>query len=251
MAHGYAKMAHMAREEIVSILGPFVELERTLKSGKTKRRLRVEIESTPIVHDFSDRALGALPAKAIAEHLQEELSKATGGISESTKDARKKAAKAFASGKGWAKRRYAGGRIGSTPPDQANMDRPGVFSGRLRDSIVAAEHRDNASWIVNVAANRLSRATARTEGEYQALLKSIAIMMPSLRNPQALARSPKVREAVEKSIHMLIAVAKDRQDELKTRRDLAALQLLGMGSGPIGTILSAVVSSSRTHGTLR
>jgi len=251
MAQGCAKMAHMAREEVVSILGPFVELERTLKSGKTKQRLRIEIESTPIVHNFNDRALGALPAKAIAEHLKDEISKATGAISESTKDARRKAAKAVAAGKSWATKRYAGGRIGSTPPDQANMDRPGVFSGRLRDSIVANEHRDKASWIVNVAANRLSRATARNEGEYQTLLNRIANMMPSVHDPQALARSPKVREAVEQSIYMLIAVAKDRQDELRTRRDLAALQALGMGNGLIGTILSAIVSRRRTRGTLR
>jgi hypothetical protein len=107
--------------------------------------------------NVSPKDLGAPVANAIAFHLSEKMKGISATASKATIRARQSAELAMQAGKSWAMKRYAGGRIGSKPPNVS--DRLFNDSGRFAESIVAAAASDG-TWRVNVAANRLDPQTA-------------------------------------------------------------------------------------------
>lgn len=132
---------------------------RTTKSGK--RRHTIRIEAAPVAIDVDPKRLGKPVADGIANHLREAVKNISEVAAPATLATRKREEKAFNEGKPWATRRFSGGRIGATAPNQT--DRKFNNSGRFAQSIVANGSSDGA-WRVNVAANRLDSTTAGAAG---------------------------------------------------------------------------------------
>lgn len=197
---------------------------RTAKSGR--QRVTVECESEPIAHNLDPRQLGAGPAAAIAEHLRQRVSGINARPSDATLERRKRFAREAAEGQPTASRRYNGGRIGATPPNQS--DRLFNDSGRLAKSIVARAASSATSagqYVINVAANRLDSSTFKA-GAFSAMLDRLAQYVPELRNPRLIADSIPVRRAVEDGMRQMIQKQQARISEL---RDARVREIVGVG----------------------
>jgi len=145
----------MTRRENIIVLGGGLEHRTNLKTGK--ERFSVQLKSDPITINLDPKTLGKPVAEAIAHHLRERVRGISERASPATLRARAVAAKAFAAGEAWALKRYAGGKMGGRAPNQS--DRSFNDSGRFAESIAVGASKDD-SWRINVAANRLSSATA-------------------------------------------------------------------------------------------
>ena len=209
-------------QKVITLHGPFRELERTTSRGKKKRRTNIIVQATPIVHDFDSVRLGDKPAKAITEHLriQGKRESAKRQVSASTERTRESHIRGFNQGKRWAKKRYGGGRTGDTPPSSSRIRRLGYFSGRLVNGLFTRENPTLKEWTTNVPANRLNRDTSRTEAEFRKMLDGVLDIFPSLRNPSLILKDPDVKAAVRESIRDFIFVG--TQEQLRRRAQLSA-----------------------------
>lgn len=171
----------------------------TRRSTTGKVRHSVRIEAEPIVIDQDAKRLGKPVAEQIANHYREKIRGLTAQASEATIKARKVAAKAFAEGKSWALRRYAGGRTGALPPNQS--DRLFNDSGRFANTIVAGAGSDNA-WRINVAANRLDSTTAGQNG-VDRIWNRLVQLIPEFGNAAILMENAILKRTIER-------VAKER-----------------------------------------
>lgn len=154
-------MASQPDEVIAINLPPDIkERTRTLKSGKTQTRYTVEVRSEPIVHVFNDKELGRKPADVLAQILRENLQlfSFSHPVSASTMKKRRYNASALKRGEKYALRRYSGGRMGMREPVAGAA---GWFkdSGRLIESLYPTHNKDEGHYTINVAANRLDRAS--------------------------------------------------------------------------------------------
>lgn len=161
----------MGKENVI-ILGGGLE-QRTNAKGKS--RFTVSIKSEPLVVNLDPKALGAPVAQAIAFHLKERVKGITATASEATIKAREVARRAFAAGKPWAMKRYAGGKMGARMPAQSDS----LFndSGRFADGIAVGAAKD--TFRINVPANRLSgdaRTVERIWGKLLELVPEFADM---------------------------------------------------------------------------
>jgi hypothetical protein len=206
----------------VMIINPGLEA-RTTKSGKG--RFAVRIDAEPIIINNSPKELGKPVAEAIANHFRQRIRTLAAVTSPATLRARKVAAKAFAEGKAWAMKRYAGGRIGSLPPNQTEM----LFrdSGRFADSIVANASADNA-WRINVAANRLDPATAGTSG-VQRIWQRLVQLIPEFGNAALLMDNEILKRTIRRVAEERIKVGKVT-DKGVTHIEAFAAQFLKSGT---------------------
>ena len=200
--------------------------KRTNLKGKTTNRVSFEIKSEPIVHTFDDEALGMGPAVALKEILSEQIKGIMQVASRETLRRRKSAKLNFGHPSKSDKKRYTGGRIGAKKPDQTVR----LFndSGRLADGLSVRKNRQAAGerdWVVNVPINRFTDDTAD-------LAKQLASLVPAIGQPQTLRGNPKLAAAVNESIGLLIAKAKDASDakrlQLKQARLNAARAAFGL-----------------------
>ena len=81
----------MPRQTITAIGEGFLQMERTNKKGKVKRRVALEIKTSPVLFD-ADEISGAKPAQAIAAEIEEGLDNG-GTVKLSTVDRRIRYAK--------------------------------------------------------------------------------------------------------------------------------------------------------------
>jgi hypothetical protein len=162
--------------------------ERTSKSGKL--RYSIKVTSEPLAFDLDERKLAAPVAAAIAHHLREKIKGITAQASPATIKAREVAARAFAQGKSWALKRYAGGRTGPMAPNQSSA----LFndSGRFAETIVAGATKDG-SYRINVAANRLSGPDAGR------IFERLKQLVPEFAQPSLLLANDFVRRALNEA----------------------------------------------------
>lgn len=200
---------------------------RSSKSGR--QRVTVECRSEPIVHNLDPKQLGAGPAAAIAQHIRDRISGIVARASDATIERRKRAAREASEGMPTASRRYAGGRIGSMPPDQS--DRLFNDSGRLAKSIVARAAQ-GAEYVINVAANRLDSSTFKA-GAFSAMLDRLAQYVPELRNSRLLAESIPVQRAIRDGMAQMIQKQEARISELREARTQA---IVGLGRAALGLV---------------
>lgn len=196
---------------------------RTSASGR--QRVTVEVRSEPLVHNLDPKQLGAGPAAAIAEHLRQRIMGIAARASDATIARRKRAAREAAEGQPTAARRYAGGRIGATPPAQS--DRLFNDSGRFAKSIVAraANVDGEGTYIINCAANRLDESTFGKG--FAGMLERLAQYVPEIRNPKLLLDSLPMRRAIKEGMAQMIQKQEARISEL---RDARAKAIVGIGS---------------------
>lgn len=199
-----------------------------------KERVTVVVKAEPLVHNFDPKTLGRGPAKAIAFHLAERIREIATAAKPATLLYRKKAAKAFAEGKEWARKRYGGGRMGDRAPNQS--DRAFNDSGRFAESITANGSSDGA-WRVNVAANRLNGETGNFERIYQKLIA----LVPEFANPELLMSQDLIQAAIKKSANDIVTKlgASSRNVGLELAKQVidlaeAAFGLLEPGLGDVG-----------------
>lgn len=125
---------------------------RTRPSGK--QRVTLEVKSEALGINTDERAIAMQVAHAFAEDIKALIRNGSSFATLTTQRFRQRARKAYDDGAAWAKKRYAGGKIGAMPPDQTKRDL--LDSGRLVKGIVAMLTRDVGTAVVNVPANRLN-----------------------------------------------------------------------------------------------
>ncbi len=212
------------------------ERRGTLASGaKRKARYSIEIRSEPLLVDLDEMNLGNGPAEAIASLIRDQIN----GISERASDAtiaiRKKAAKAFAEGKGLA--RYAGGRLGPMAPNTS--DKLFVDSGRLARGIHVRPNMTDKTYSVNVAANRLNPGLFGAG--YEAMVNKLVSRVPAL-DPKKLMGMPTVEKAISQAVSDMVAKAEANSEaailrklgQLRAAKKRALQAVLGVARGALG-----------------
>lgn len=205
--------------------------ERFTKGGKGGK-FTVDVEATPLVHTFDDRALAAAGAEALVDALRDDF----GGqpvAAEATREKRNYHARRWrglvderaGSNRSWLQKMYSGGRTGETPP-KSGVESPRRWSGssRLFQTVTARWVDRAGAFIVNVAANRLKRRELATK---------FAQDMPTLENLAAFSRSPEFKKALAEGMGVLIAKAGKVSDAkrvaLRQKQLAVARGLLDLG----------------------
>jgi hypothetical protein len=206
----------MASDDVI-VLNDGLE-QRTSKTGK--QRYTIKVSSEPVIFDLDPKRLGAPVAQAIAHHFRERIKGIAARAAPATIKAREVAAKAFAAGKPWAMKRYAGGRTGATAPNQS--DRMFNDSGRMEKTITA-NASSNGAWRVNVAANRLSGDPASVAKIYAKLVE----LVPEFGNPALLMQNDLLKRTLEKATQGMITKARMQTGKLKVQ---LVRSILGLAS---------------------
>ena len=214
----------MTRPETIvlnSISGGSASIRRrfSAKTGRaSKDRVTIEIESEPLVHMFDDTALGAGPAQAIRDKVEQAIKSITAQASAST-IARRKRAYLDLSGGGADKatrQRYTGGRIGTKLPTGSTT----LFndSGRLADGLFTRQNPSEGNWTTNVPANRFTPDTQHLVGK---LFDLIGNQISS----SALLSDIGVRRALRDSLDQLLVKAKNETDIKRQQLQLAQMNV--------------------------
>lgn len=211
----------MATKQETIILNDFgsvmSKLRRRTTSRGTKSRVTLEIKSEPLVHVFDDVALGSGPANAIRDVLERSI-KAIGQMS--ALETRKRRARAqidFRTNPGgskWLKKRYSGGRIGPKEPNQTFR----LFndSGRLAEGLFVRQNPREATFTVNVPANRFTDATRH-------LIPQLISLATSFGSPEKILADKAVQKEIRDSIGLILKKARSSRDAkrvLQAQREL-------------------------------
>lgn len=204
--------------------GVFKERRRTTSRG-TKSRVTVEFQTDELLFNLDEFVLGQGPAEAIATILAEQIRAIKRTVSDAT-IRRRQSAMRNPNSKSYRKR-YAGGRIGPTPPTDSTTY--GNDSGRLARSIHVRDNPTDASYTVNVAANRFDEESFG-RGFIQ-FLQTLASLVPALGNPASLTQHPAFNKAVDEAVDVMVAkgvteakaAAESRRKQLEAARKAAAL----------------------------
>lgn len=210
----------------------------TLKSGaQRKARYSIEINSEPLLFDLNEMNLGGKLAEVWAQRIRDNILGIAVPASKATQAMRSKAAAAFSSGASWALKRYGGGRIGSMPPNQS--DKLFNDSGRLATGIHVRQNLTDASYTVNVPANRLNRETFGAG--YDAMVARFVSLVPML-DPKKALGDPQIEKAIKESVDQMVTklesnaeaalargLAKLRAEKLRLAKQIGAVVARGLG----------------------
>lgn len=160
--------------------------ERVNKAGNVtgyRSNITIEVHSEPIAVCLDETAVARFIAEAYAKQVREQTKQIGETVKPSTAKARRVVEKAFAAGKGYALKQYAGGRIGVTPPNNTNQSFN--HSGRLADSIVAQLRGkdDSAEWVINYAANRWDIKHWGDAAKMEAAFRKWVSLVPVMSHP--------------------------------------------------------------------
>lgn len=185
----------------------------TAKGTQRKARYSFEIVSEPLLHDLNELNLGRGPAEAIKDLIKDQINGISVTASKATIAMRIKARAALERGESWATKRYAGGRIGIMPPGVS--DKLFQDSGRLRESIFVSPNLTDATYTVNVAANRLNPDLFGSG--FTEMIGRLVALVPAL-NPKTLRGMPTIERAIQQSVTDMIAKAQDNLDATIARK---------------------------------
>lgn len=130
------------------------------RTRSTKQYVTIDVKSESLGVVVSEQAFAQVLADAFIKDLKDIIRNGSSWASLTTQRFRKRAREAFEQGADWAMDRYAGGRLGSMPPNQTKRDL--LDSGRLVEGLVATATKDASTVIVNAPANRLNNDGVRT-----------------------------------------------------------------------------------------
>lgn len=202
--------------------------------GRSKSRRTIEIVSEPLLHDFDANMLGVKPSEAIKNAISAGI-KAVSAVASAATLRRRERAKRRLSGApsprqesfrrrgapydGSYEQRYAGGRIGLKMPGQTVR----LFndSGRLADGLAVRQNPTDATFTVNVPANRLDPSEFNPTGLFNRMIDKLRQYVPILSDARKLLEDPKVREAINESIRDMILKG-DSRDQKKLEAAAAA-----------------------------
>ena len=190
--------------------------KRTTKKGKVSTRTTIEIESEPLVHVFDDTALGAGPAQAIKEALERGIKAINQTARPSTLAFRRRARKALTAGASWAKNRYKPLRGDATNRLPGHSDRLFNDSNTLAEGLFVRQNTAEKNFTVNVPS---SRFTSHTEH----LAERLVQLVPALSSPRSMLNDREVTKAIEESLDLLIAKARNIADAKRAQMRLQQL----------------------------
>lgn len=198
-------------QEVFVLSEPLGLEERRRTTGRgTKSRFTISVRTDPLIFNLSEISLGKKPALALQQAIQEGI-RAIGEVaSESTRLKRSYAASALAGGSRWAVRRYSGGRIGTTLPNQS--DRLFNDSGRFARGIFARQNPQENSWTINVPANRLDPSTFPDQSRFLGMVEKLRSLVPAFGAPLS---QPSVKRAIGETLDAMITKADDRNWQQK------------------------------------
>jgi hypothetical protein len=179
---------------------------RTSKTGR--QRYTITVKAEPLVINMDPKTLGATAAQAIVTFFKQSIRNISASAAPNTIRARETAARN--AGKPWVQRRYAGGRIGSMPPN-AHGNTAFNDSGRFASSITANASSDGA-WRINVAANRMQDATS---GGVLRIWTRLVQLVPEFGDPRKLMSNDFMKRAIKMAASDAIKKAHARTSELR------------------------------------
>jgi hypothetical protein len=201
------------------------ERQRTGVRGKTSARWTVQIKADKLPILLDPKAMGKIPAEAIARVIQDKIRGLNETVTLATQLYRKRAADSFRRGVPFAKRRYGGLHIppaasivqihgtravgkasNRLAPMMPGENSPSFWrdSGRFIAGLIVRPTRDN-EWVVNVPANRLDPVTFH--GGREALLvqvRRLQELVPEFGDARALEKHPEVRLAIGESTDAIL-----------------------------------------------
>ena len=185
------------------------ERQRTTSEGTTSR-YTMTLTAEPIIHDFAALKLNPAVAKAIGELIKKQIGDIKEKASEATIEKRARAAEAYARGKPWALKRYAGGRTGGMPPESASYDRLFNDSGRLAQSIAVMQNPKEEGFTINVAANRLNPETF-SGGAFTRMIERLRELAPAFKGGIEVLQDQAVNDAVKQAqAEFIVNAARDQ-----------------------------------------
>jgi hypothetical protein len=191
----------------------------TLASGEMRKaRYAFDIRSEPLLFDLNEMALGGKLAEVWAQRIRDNIHGIAEPASKATQAFRAAAGAAFTRGEQWAVQRYAGGRIGALPPGQS--DKLFNDSGRLEHSIHVRQNLTDASYTVNMAANRFNRETFGRN--YDAVVAKFVSLVPTL-DPKKALMDREIQDAVKESFKEMMTKL-ESNGEAAIARGLARLR---------------------------
>lgn len=221
-------IGNMAIKQETVVLNEFGLTRRTRTTSKgTKDRYTIQIQSEPIIHNFSALELGKAPAEAIKNEIVRQIRGVSETASEATRKKRQQAAAVMAGrnakGKGASAsdartvKRYSGGRSGTTLPNQSDK----LFNDSGRLALITIQpnraYDDDSAWEVNVPANRLDPSTFGDLGKFKEMVERLQTYVPALGGDTAsLLESDKVDKALRESIELCLGQALARNKELRS-----------------------------------
>jgi hypothetical protein len=168
----------------------------TTASGvRRKPRYTIEIRSEPLLMDLNELVLGGTLAEVWAERIRDNIRGIAIPASEATQAFREAAVGALTRGEAWAKQRYAGGRIGAMPPNTS--DKLFSDSGRLAVGVHVKQNLTDASYTVNLPANRFNPETFGRG--YDAMVSKFVSLVPML-DPKKALGDPAIEKAIKQSL---------------------------------------------------
>lgn len=197
--------------------GGFKFTEHTRATGKKRTTVEIHAEAIGIVVD--DVAAGQHIAETLQHLVREGMRQTTRHVAAATLGFRERAKAALETGAKWARGRYAGGQLGKMEPDPTSV-RFGNDSGRLRRSFVMRYAPAIASWVGNVAANRLTADQPALRARMAEWLKEII---------DAALADEEIPKAVQKTLDNMVFKAGERGRDLETNIVRALQQALTSG----------------------
>ncbi len=212
----------MADPAVIDLFSAFTA--QHTKRG-VQRGYRVDFEVSPILVDIDGSRMLMPYAEAWKEAIVEELDGINELASDATIDRRKRYARDKSS-KSYRKR-YAGGRIGETPPGAGRR----LFSDsqRMRNNLAIRTRRRTSaerapvSMTLNFPGNRFDPRTF--DGDHAEAFERLKRLVPSLGGKLRGKAAERVKEATQGILRDMVATNKRQLDQLRRKRNAALLNL--------------------------
>lgn len=222
----------MAEPGLIDVHAEMREQVRTLKRG-VQRRYVVDFQIQDLIVDTRPGPLGDEFAGVIRDLLQEQWRAIRKTVSPATLERRERYRKR-PQGRSYTKR-YAGGRIGETPP--TTSIRYGTDSGRTVDNLFLRPRRRSSGEsvvTVNTPANRFKVDLFGSAAQFQEYLGEMRRQVPLLRGQVDATTSREIRGALTELQRGLISNNQARYRQLLAKRRQAIVKLFRAGAGAFG-----------------
>lgn len=174
----------MAKDDILVVNATQMQTRSAGKSGKARTTTyATTVTSEPISINLDEKHVAIGVAMAIADSARKQTRAITATVKDSTADARKVQERAFGRGKGWARQRFSGGKMGITPPVDGAL-RQFNHSGRLAMGLVATYREKQNDFAINYPANRWNLKHWKSAAHMEAQFNRWISYCPALSNPK-------------------------------------------------------------------
>lgn len=224
---------------------------RTNKKGKTTTRQTIQISAEPLIQNFAALELGKAPSAALAKLVKDQIQAVSETAAPMTIKAREEALAVMngtsdtepsAEMRSWVKARYAGGKIGTVPPQGGDQ----LFNDSGRLAMITLQpnraYTNDAVWEVNVPKNRLDPSTWSGDmASFLAMVKRLQKAVPVLGNDRAaIMENKEFVRAIADSVEQIFAANDQRIAGLRAQLASAQYDLaFQLARGAFSSILGS------------